>query len=272
MKRVLITGNEGFIGKNLENYLQERDYITDGVDTLSDQDVRTFRIRDTYDAVVHLAALNGIETCENNSDLAYETNVNGTLNMLKETYKRSSSAKFIFASSASVYGNNPNDNIVNPSGIYAVSKFNAEKQCKAFGKKGLNTFVLRFFNVYGQGQTKGLIGNINNLKQGESLFIKGTGNNKRDYVHVDDVCEAIRLSIDSNIILRNIAIDIGTGNSYSINDVVRIANRYKQFNTVNEIFGDSGTLVSEADISSAKKFLNWESKIKLNKELETLLK
>ena len=104
MKRVLITGNNGFIGKNLEKHLSDRDYKVYGIDTFFGYDIRTFNMKnEEYDAIIHLAAISDIQTAEKYSKETIDIKVMGTFNLLRESHKKNVK-RFIFISSAAVYG------------------------------------------------------------------------------------------------------------------------------------------------------------------------
>ena len=227
-KNVLVTGGCGFIGINLVRRLLEEGakvYVIDNLST-GTKDDEIFTRKDCYvyslnvndmvtaeavvsiiDYIFHLAASNILQSIKNPYK-DEDTNIKGTLNYLIAANGKSenSKPKFIYTSSASVYGNprylpiNEDDqiNLLTP---YAVSKFAGEGYCRAFYEDyGLPTTVLRLSNVYGPGQNPnnpycGVVAKlIQSLMDGRPMQIHGNGNQTRDFTYVDDVVDALLLA------------------------------------------------------------------------------
>lgn len=245
--RVLVTGGAGFIGSHLTEGLIRKGAEVVVFDDLSSGklenlenvknkielikgDVRNFgQVLDAMDGIAvvyHLAAIVSVSLSMRRPKLVHDVNVNGTANVL-EAARMKNVKKFIFTSSAAVYGNNQNlplkeEYECRPLNPYAASKVEAEKLCLKYGKEcGIKTSVLRIFNVYGPRQDpnspySGVITRFANaVKMGEAVVIYGDGNQTRDFIHVKDVVEA---AIDPPGGIFN----VGTGTAVKIIDIVRI--------------------------------------------------
>ncbi len=230
---ILITGGAGFIGSHLaQKLLQEGHEVH-----ILDKKAPTLAVSSTQgditdeatvraaargrDAIIHLAAVVSVEQLNKDPALAREINVNGSANVI--TAARENGAKLIAASSAAVYGLNPpiptrEDAPVTPASPYAESKAAMEELISA---AGIPHCILRFFNVYGPGQDPlsqyaAVIPTfITHALAGETLTIQGDGEQRRDFIYVDDVTQACTraLTRGSGII------NIGTGRSTSIKEL-----------------------------------------------------
>jgi UDP-glucuronate 4-epimerase len=152
------------------------------------------------DCIVHLAAKAGVRPSIQNPEAYFQTNVMGTLNML-ELAKTKGVKKFVFASSSSVYGKNPNvpwredDLNLEPISPYAASKIAAEKVCQTYAHLyGIDITALRFFTVYGPKQRPDLaIHKFFKLAmENKAIPFFGDGSTRRDYTFVSDIVQGIK--------------------------------------------------------------------------------
>ncbi|MGN7476634.1 NAD-dependent epimerase/dehydratase family protein [Solibacillus silvestris] len=218
--RVLITGGYGFIGSHVAEQFYKEGYevhILDDLSTgkaenisfkhkstiLSIDDVKCKEIFKSYsfDIVVHLAAQVSVTNSILNPVNDAQSNIVGLLNMLQLAGQHQVK-KFIFASSAAIYGNNPGIPLLEtenakPISPYGMSKWIGEQYCTAWGEQhSLDVICLRFSNVYGPRQTNEGEGGVvsiftSKILKNEPLVIHGDGNQTRDFIYVKDVAFAI---------------------------------------------------------------------------------
>ena len=221
--RILVTGGAGFIGSAFARYALSLGSEVVVLDNLSTGQQSNFDellnlgihcvkgdIRDTdivsevlegCQFVVHLAAKISVPESIQNPKETMDVNVNGTQSLIEQCSKHKIK-RFILASSAAVYGDNQSLPLEeNDSGVilspYAESKLMNEEQITQLHSINCQTFALRFFNVYGNGQrTKygysAVIPTfVEQMSNGCSPTVYGNGTQTRDFVHVDDVCKAI---------------------------------------------------------------------------------
>jgi UDP-glucose 4-epimerase len=221
MKKILVTGSSGYIGRHLLDVLPN--YYTVGLDRVFkpqiadkfvQQDILEGKVVEgEFDAVVHLAALVNVGDSVKNPMRYYETNVTGTLKMLENVdYKH-----FIFASTGAA------ENSISP---YALSKRATEDMVRQYCKlNNKECTIFRFYNVIGSAgydptNMDGLMYNlINATKTGEFNVYGDTydtydGTALRDYVHVSEICNAIKKAIEMPS--TNEIDNLATGSGYSV--------------------------------------------------------
>jgi UDP-glucose 4-epimerase len=246
--KILVTGGAGFIGSHLVRALVNAGHSVSVLDNLStgsldnlrvvidsiefvEGDVRDYKTVEGavrgVDAVIHLAALIDVAESIAKPDLYFDVNVGGTYNVLKASKGVS---VFVFASSSAVYGESvrlpiPEDHPPNPKSPYAASKISGEAFVMAFSELyGFRPVILRLFNVYGPKQSRAYAGVIiefiRRISRGEPPVIFGDGEQTRDFVHVNDVVNAIMLAL-GNDKARGIY-NIGSGTAISINELAKL--------------------------------------------------
>jgi len=158
-----------------------------------------------FDAILHLAARAGVRPSIRDP-LGYElVNITGTMHLLELSAAQTRRPRFVFASSSSVYGNNPkvpfseDDPVDNPISPYAATKKAGELICCTYHHLyDLPMFCLRFFTVYGPRQRPDLA--INKFARlilaGEPIQMFGDGTTSRDYTYIDDIVAGVRAAID----------------------------------------------------------------------------
>jgi UDP-glucose 4-epimerase len=298
--RILVTGGAGFIGSHLVKRLLEHGLDVTVLDNLSTGSLEnlgeegatrfvkgeitdrslTGRLMVDVDAVIHLAAIVDHDTCLRDPALAHEVNVNGTQVLLKEARRREVH-RFVYASSAAVYGHAAQlpireDSALAPISPYGVSKAQAEQQCLEYAQKyGMSTICLRFFNVFGPRQTarrySGVITEfMKNLREGKPPVIYGDGLQTRDFVNVQDIVDAISLAADSETAagVFNVATGIETTIEGLALKLISIANQSSK-----PIFGpprEGDIRRSVGNISRAKEQLGYSPRTDLVENLSDL--
>ncbi len=297
---VVVTGGAGFIGSWIVEKLVDSNRvlvldrfsggkmgnISDGAEVVK-CDIRdyekVYKALKNADFVFHLAANIEIQKSVEDPKMDADTNIGGTLNVL-EASRKHGVKRVVFSSSSAVYGDacsgRLRENLCpQPLSPYAISKLAAETYAGIYTQLyGLETVSLRYFNVYGLRQNpespySGVLSIFaKKIKSTEELIIYGDGNQTRDFVNVKDVADAnIRAALAKKASGR--IINVGTGKSVSLNDIVVLLEKIKGQNImVKHMPGRKGEVKhSCADISLARKILRFEPKVKLEDGLRELL-
>jgi len=297
MKRILITGVAGFIGSNLtDRLLKEGKYEIIGIDNLAygvetqiPKGVKFFKtdIRDkeiyslfeNIDYVFHFAAKNSIIDCQNDPVETADINVRGTVNIF-EAAARANVKKIIYAESSAMYEGSKvlptPEKEVSPESFYAISKFSTMYFADAYFKyRGLKSTALRYFCVYGPRQDYRrtipplFSAFIIKLLKGENPIIYGTGDKRRDFIHIDDINDFHIQCMEDNR-TDNDVFNLGSGANYSVNEIYEIISDLLHLK-IPPIYKDNQpgeAFANLADISKAKS-LGWKPKINIYEGLET---
>lgn len=228
-RKVLVTGASGFIGWKMGLYFKQQGYDVLGWDrSPSDKDYSIISIdmRNVHevqdrlkefspDIIIHCAGSADVGKSVQNPELDFEGNVTLTHHLLFSMNRLDMKhTRFVFLSSAGVYGNPfslpiTEDMPLNPLSPYAVHKVMCEDLCKYFVKNyGMNIKIARIFSAYGAGLKKQIFWDMHNkVNNTGKLSMFGTGNESRDYIHVDDVVQSLYLlaTEDSEDTVFNIA-------------------------------------------------------------------
>lgn len=291
--KVLVTGGSGFIGSWISNKLYEEGYkvsILDIKDPPKRVNYHSFIKGDIrneslvvnalkhIDCVIHLAALISVEESISKPMLYHDVNVIGTLNLLNASVKMKVE-KFIYISSAAVYGNPqylPIDekHPLRPLSPYGASKASGELYVLTYNNAyNLHTVILRLFNVYGPRNEIRYSSVIDKFViralRNKPLIIYGDGQQTRDFIFIDDVADAIARSIDVDEAINEI-INIGCGKPVTIKDLARtiltLTGRDIPIMHVKARTGDIRH--SYADIRKAMRILRWKPRYSLKRGLE----
>ena len=289
--KYVVTGGTGFIGSHLtEKLIKQGDVVTvlDNLNTGKEKNLETVKekiefvkgnILDTklleeitkdVDGVFHQAALASVQDSFTKPDEYYDINVNGTENIFKLSKKYG--FKIVYASSSSVYGNpikipikeSDERNPINP---YAETKLKKEELATEYSKMGVSVIGLRYFNVFGKGQSKEYAGVLKlfleRIRDKLPPKINGDGMQFRDFVHVSDVVNANIMSMDSDI--THEFFNVGTNTTITILDLAKTIIEYSGLN-IEPIFGpalDGDVRKTSANIDLIKKKIGWEPSIML---------
>jgi len=286
--KIIVTGGAGFIGKHLVKFLitkginvtifdnfsnSERNsttYLKNQGVKIIEGDIRKIKDIDNavkdHDVVIHLAAKISIEESIENPSETFDVNVNGTKNVLNAC-KKNHIKKIIVSSSAAVYGESlPNIKLTeksetHPISPYGESKIKMENEIKKFVEKhNVNYIILRFFNIFGLGQSSEYAGVITKfikkIEINKPLEIFGDGMQTRDFISINDVVDSIFYSLKNG---KNQTYNIASGNPTTIKYLAELMiSLYKK--DLKIIYNDvkKGDIrFSEADISLAKKELQY---------------
>ncbi len=298
---ILVTGGAGFIGSNLIDALLGKNFKVVCVDdfnnyynpkfkwqniqsaakfknfSLFQVDIRNFRkLGEVFkkvkvDKIVHLAARAGVRPSIKNPKLAEVVNVGGTLNLL-ELAKIHKIPDFIFGSSSSVYGNSKKlilseeDRVDAPISPYAATKRCGELMIYTYSHLyDLNCIVLRLFSVYGPRGRPDMAPYIftKAILTGQTITKFGKGNQARDWTHVDDIVSGIMATLPKKVGFD--IINLGNSNPVTLNTLIatleKICGKKAQILQVSEIPGE--VKKTYANISKAKKLLNWQPQVEL---------
>lgn len=296
MAKCLVTGGAGFIGSHivdrliaegdsvtvLDNLmLGKREFVHSKAD-FCEGDIRDFETLKTLctgiDVIFHLAADPRLPLSIEDPIGTHEINVTGTLNIL-EAARLAGVKKFIFSSSAAVYGDQETmpiseDAKLMPMSPYGLHKMMGEYYTRLYHNLyGMDTVTLRYFNIFGPRKTTEggypmvIPIFIEQRKQGGQLTIVGDGEQTRDYVYVSDVVEANIAAWKSGV-TDGTVINVCSGIQISVNQIA-------------DIIGGETTHTPErkgemrfiaGDNSQAQKLLNWKPKISLEEGVESLKK
>ena len=250
-RRVLVTGGAGFIGSHVVERLSGRNLVT-VIDDLSTGSLRNLEdvpkpvrvkrssilqpkvlgaaIKD-HEIVYHLAAKTSVPESVQKPQEYWRTNVEGTLNVLKAAVD-AGARRVVFASSAAIYGNVEDTPTVEtqkpaPASPYATTKMVGEFACEEIASlKGIETVVLRIFNVYGPRQpTTSSYASViptfcSAIAANRPIEIHGDGQQTRDFLYIGDLAEALELAGDKGV--AGETFNVGSGTATSVADVANV--------------------------------------------------
>lgn len=297
-KHVLITGGAGFIGSSLSEQLIREGYQVTAIDnfdpfydrSIKEKNIAWLREQPTYklaeidvldlkkmrtvlrkpiDSIVHIAAKAGVHESVKHPVECQKVNVIGTQNML-EIARELEVKQFVFASSSSVYGENPNvpwkesDRELLPISPYASSKLSCEMLGHVYASLYQIRFIaLRFFTVYGPRQRPDLAiyKFARMVMNNEEITQYGDGSSRRDYTYIDDILQGVRSAMEYDKSLFEI-INLGNCRTISLSEMIAtIAKVFEKEAKIKVMPMQPGDVsITFADVSKAKDLLGYEAK------------
>jgi len=295
--KVLVTGGAGFIGSHLVDRLVQEGNQVIVIDNLSTgkrkqvnkkaqfykMDIRSKRIERVFRKerpliVVHLAAQMNVRLSTEDPVFDAEVNILGTLNLLEHAMKHGVRKMSFASSGGAVYGEQEvfpaaESHRTDPLSPYGISKLAGEKYLAYYtNTTGLRHVVLRFGNVYGPRQEPegeaGVIAIFSKLMlEGGQPIINGTGKQTRDFVYVDDVVEAIMVTIGEDI---QGIFNVGTGQEATVNECYGIIKELTS-SSCKDLYGAAKKgeqFRSVLDVMKMRERFGWDPQISLPEGLK----
>ena len=297
--KYIVTGGAGFIGSNIVKKLVARgDNVTviDNLNTGKEENLISVKDKIVFfndnilnldllekqtqniDGIFHQAALASVQDSFSKPKEYQSVNVNGTENILKLAKKNN--FKVVYASSSSVYGNpekipikeSDSKNPINP---YAETKLEKERLAIKYSEMGVKVIGLRYFNVFGKGQSKEYAGVLKlfleRIRDKLPPKINGDGSQFRDFVYVEDVADANILSMDSEV--NHEFFNVGTNTSITILDLAKTIIKSSELH-MEPIFGpalkgDVQRTVANIDLIQDK--IGWKPTVFLEKWIDEII-
>lgn len=283
MSTYLVTGGEGFIGGRIASKTNAKTYDLKSGKNILNKEVLSGELSDDIKGIFHCAALISVPESFEKTREYYENNVMGTKCVAEVAEKVGT--KIVFSSSSAVYGElnaiASEESHTNPKSPYAENKMEGEEILKKFSNTNTNTnkrshIALRYFNVYGPGQSDAYAGVITifikKALKNEDINIYGDGEQVRDFIFVDDVAEANILAMKYDNKSFEV-FNIGSGTPIKIKElaelIIKLTNSSSKIVYLPEREGDIG--FSQADISKAKLTLGWSPEVSLEDGLRTTI-
>ena len=294
--KFVVTGGAGFIGSYIVKHLLNNHHQITVVDNFwrgkrenlsgfeeridfKKADILDFEqlkgVMNDTDGIFHQAALTSVPESFTQKEKYHNVNVVGTENIFK--LAKEFGIKVVYASSSSVYGNTKSipikeDFDTNPINPYGITKLKDEKLAKKYHDEGVSIIGLRYFNVYGIGQTNDYAGVITKfyerINENKPPIIFGDGLQTRDFVSVEDVAKANFLSMKSNTDFA--FLNIGTGITTSVKELadlmIKLSGKSLQLEFDDLPEGD--VKESQADVSLAEKLIDWSYETNLEDGLK----
>ncbi|MDB5190204.1 MAG: nucleoside-diphosphate sugar epimerase [Parcubacteria group bacterium] len=270
MKNFLVTGGEGFIGSRIVGLTEAQSYdLKSGSDILDTQKLTD--ACENMEGIFHCAAKISVPESIKKPDEYQLHNVEGTKSVIEVA--ENGRNKIVFSSSAAVYGESDHEaketDSLHPMSPYAQNKADGEMLLK---DSNVPNVILRYFNVYGPGQSAAYAGVITAFisaaLKNEDLVLFGDGEQVRDFVYVDDVARANIAAMESDIGGAEV-FNIGSGTKTSITELAQeiITLTGSSSNIRHEAPRLGDIVYSQADVSKASKLLGWRAEVSLENGL-----
>ena len=288
--KILVTGGAGFIGHHLANKLSEYHTVVvyDNLYTGDSRrlnsniefvkgDVTDFthlsKVSRDVDVIYHLAAISRVLESVKHPRLCFDTNVTGTFNVVEVAQEHN--CKIIYASSREVYGDAQylpvdEEHPLNPKNPYGASKLAGEIMIRAMAATyEMQYAIIRLANVYGKGDFSRVIPTfLHNITEGKNLVIYGLPSKIVDFIHVNDVVDALIACLDVDEQTMNIGSGVGT-------TLGELADIFKSFNTSTKVRVVEGNTCEVdryiANIDKARNHIDFKPSIKLREGIHELI-
>ena len=295
MNTILITGANGFIGKNLCKKYHESGYKVYGIGhgVLDNKKMIEFGMHDwresdvslpalldyniNFDLIIHCAGSSSVTKSFEDPLIDFQKTVLSTLSVLEFIRIKKLNSKLVYLSSSAVYGTNANfteEAICNPISPYGVHKLQSENLCRSYNYFfGIKCCIIRIFSVYGPGLNRQLIWDaVNKFEQSKKPIFFGTGSEVRDWIYINDI-----VSLIYNLSFVNFSFDIfngGTGIGLKISEVIDLIKKYLNIDIEHEFNlqvpnGDPSYLV--ANTNKIKKLI-WHPNTNIEQGLHFTIK
>ncbi len=297
--KYVVTGGAGFVGSYLVKLLVKEGHEVTVIDNLhkgkkenlqsvlpkikfEEIDIRDFdgleKILENIDGVFHQAALTVVQDSFDRPEEYHHVNVIGTENIFKLAKKNN--FKVVYASSSSVYGHKDDmpigeDSERNPINPYGQTKLDDEYLFEKYSETGTRIIGLRYFNIFGKGQTLEYAGVItkflDRIKKEEAPIIFGDGTQLRDFIYVEDIVMANLQAMESKT--TNLLVNVGTGNAITILELAKMMIEVSGLNKepIFESPLEGDIKKSQADITLVTKSFDWKPKKQLREWLTEIL-
>ena len=297
--KYIVTGGAGFIGSNIVKKLVARGdnvVVIDNLNTGKEENLSSVKDKIIFlkddilnvdlleqhtneiDGIFHQAALASVQDSFSKPEEYNNVNVNGTENILKLAKKND--FKVVYASSSSVYGNpekipiseSDSKNQINQ---YAETKLKKEKLAEKYSQIGVKVIGLRYFNVFGKGQSKEYAGVLKlfleRIRDQLPPKINGDGTQFRDFVYVEDVADANIMSMDSEV--NHEFFNVGTNTSITILELAKTIIESAGLN-MEPIFGPAlkgDVQKTIANIDLIKEKIGWKPTVFLEEWINEII-
>jgi len=294
-----VTGGAGFVGNNIVKLLVSKGHSVKVIDNLHtgkkenleevlekiefyNEDIRNLSklelILKDVDGIFHEAALTIVQESFQKEKEYFDVNVKGTENIFRIAKKFKK--KVVYASSSSIYGDTKDIPIKEnferkPINPYGQTKLDGEFLAEKYIKEGVSIIGLRYFNIFGKGQTGSYAGVITQfirkLKENKTPVVFGDGLQIRDFIHVSDIAKANLFAMLSKT--NSGFFNIGTGIPTTIKDLAKIMIKIseKDFEPIFQNALEGDVKRSQSNVELAKKMINWESEIELEEGLKQFM-
>ena len=289
----LVTGGAGFIGTHLSNTLVEAGHQVRVLDDLSFGDASKLNSKIEFiqgniqdladcekavkgvDGIFHMAAFSRSGPSFDMPFECHESNALGTLNVLAAARKHGVK-RLVYSGSSTFYGNHPGVQNEKDAGdflnYYGLTKHVGELYVQQYVRNfGLEANILRYFNVYGPGQPStgayALVVGIflNKYRNKETLEIHGSGEQRRDFIHVADVVQANIKAMETQHVGE--IFNVGSGINYSVNELAAFF-PLEKIHTESRA-GDANTTL--ADVEKITRMLGWKPQITLEEGIKSMI-